>query len=218
VGLPDAAEAYAALMTLPELGPVAAILVGYNGEPREGERIFEPVRKFGKPLLDVVAPMSHIERQSFIDEGNVEHGPSRYWKSGYTEALTDEFIDAVIAAGESFTSTESSLLFFRVHGAATRVADDATAFSLRREKWDFNVIAQWREPGQADVHKAWARKLWQQLEPLTLGAAYVNHLAADDSAEKLRASFGGNYERLSQIKAKYDPGNLFRINPNIKPA
>jgi len=218
VGLPDEAEVYAGLMTMPELGPVAAILVGYNGDPSEGARVFEPVRRFGKPILDAVGPMTHIERQRFIDEGNVEHGPSRYWKSGYTETLSDAFIDAVIGAGETFTSSESSLLFFRVHGAAARVADDATAFALRREKWDFNVIAQWRDPREAATHKAWARNLWRQLEPLTLGAAYVNHLAADDSSEKFRASFGGNYDRLAAIKAEFDPDNLFRINPNIRPA
>jgi FAD/FMN-containing dehydrogenase len=215
--MPDEAECYAGLLTLPDLGPVAVMLVGYNGDVPEGERCFAPVRAFGKPLLDAIGPMTHRERQAFIDEGNVEHGVPRYWKSGYAESLPDEFLDAAIAAARTFTSPESSILFFRVHGACTRVRDDATAFALRREKWDFNVIAQWRDPAEAETHKAWARALWSALEPLTLGAAYVNHLAADDSGEKLRASFGANYARLAQLKAEYDPDNAFCFNPNIPP-
>jgi len=71
---------------------------------------------------------------------------------------------------------------------------------------------------ESDQHKDWTRSLWDQLEPLTTGAAYVNHLAGDDSAEKVRASFGANYERLARIKSQYDPDNLFRFNPNIPPA
>ena len=216
--LPDEAEAFAGIITLPEVGPVVVIMAGYNGDLAEGERIFAPVKSFGKPVLDIVGPMPHVQRQSMVDEGNVDHGPLRYWKSGYTEDLTDEFIDAVLAAGDSFSSPESSLLFFRVHGAASRVPSDATAFALRGDKWDFNVIAQWRDGAESDRHKAWAREHWGRLEPLTSGAAYLNHLAGDDSAEKIRASYGSNYERLAKIKAKYDPDNLFRLNANVQPA
>ncbi len=216
--LPDEAEAYAGLLTLPDLGPVVAILVGYNGDVAEGERVFAPVRNFGKPAVDIVKPMPHVERQKLVDEGAIDHGPLRYWKSGYTEMLSDEFIDVVVSAAESFSSPESSLLFFHVHGAAARVPSEATAFALRGQKWDFNVITQWRNAADSDRHKAWTRALWDQLEPLTTGVAYVNHLAGDDSAAKIRASFGTNYERLARIKAKYDPANMFRLNPNIQPA
>ena len=131
--------------------------------------------------------------------------------------MSDEFIDTVISAGEAFTSPESSLLFFHFHGAAARVPSDATAFALREVKYDFNVIAQWRDAAESDRHKAWVRELWDRLEPLTSGATYLNHLAGDDSATKVRASYGSNYERLAEIKAKYDPGNLFRLNPNVQP-
>ncbi len=215
--LPDEAEAFAGLLTIPDLGPVVAILAGYNGEIAEGERIFAPLRNFAEPAVDMISPMPHVQRQQLVDEGAVDHGPLRYWKSGYTENISDEFIDAVVSAAKNFTSPESSLLFFYVHGAAARVANDATAFALRGEKWDFNVISQWRDATESEQHKAWTRELWDQLEPLTTGAAYVNHLAGDDSAAKIRASFGSNYERLATIKAKYDPGNLFRLNANIQP-
>jgi FAD/FMN-containing dehydrogenase len=98
------------------------------------------------------------------------------------------------------------------------VPSGATAFGLRQEQWDFNVISQWTEARETDAQIAWTRELWSRLEPLISGSAYVNHLAGDDRPEKVRASFGANYERLSALKRQYDPMNVFRLNANIVPA
>ena len=105
-----------------------------------------------------------------------------------------------------------------MHGAATRVLPTETAFAARRPQWDFDAIGQWTDGAQSAEHIAWVRALWTQLEPHLEGSAYVNHLAEDDRPEKVRASFGENYGRLRQLKAVYDPTNLFRINANIAPA
>jgi len=110
----------------------------------------------------------------------------------------------------------SALLFFYMHGAATRISPTATAFAPRRAQWDFDAIGQWTDAVQSATHTAWVRALWTKLEPHLQGA-YVNHLAADDQPEKVRASFGQNYGRLRALKAAYDPKNLFRINANIAP-
>ena len=118
----------------------------------------------------------------------------------------------------SFTSPLSALIFFYMHGAATRVPPTETAFAARRPQWDFDAIGQWTDGAQSAEHIAWVRALWSQLEPHLEGSAYVNHLAEDDRPEKVRASFGENYGRLRQLKAVYDPTNLFRINANIAPA
>jgi FAD/FMN-containing dehydrogenase len=111
----------------------------------------------------------------------------------------------------------SAIALFPLHGAVTRVPSDATAFSVREPVWDCNAIAQWIDPSESEQHIAWTRQVWANIEPHTSGGAYVNHLAADDRPEKLRASYGSNYQRLLAVKRKYDPSNLFRFNPNIQP-
>jgi FAD/FMN-containing dehydrogenase len=215
--LPDEAEAYAALLTAPEGMPVAALLLGYNGPIAEGEKVLAPARRFGKPVADVVGPMPYAARQRMLDEPNAVHGLQRYWRSAFTEQISDGLIDVMVDGASKFSSPLSALLFFQMHGAATRVAPTATAFAPRRPQWDFDAIGQWAEAAQSPTHIAWVRALWSELEPHLKGSAYVNHLAADDRPEKVRASFGENYARLRTLKAAYDPKNLFRVNANIAP-
>ena len=216
--MPDEAELNLGLLTHPEAGPLVALLPGWNGDLDAGMAYFEQVLNFGTPIMSEVGPMPHIARQSMLDEGNAEYGTRRYWKSGFTDELSDEIIDTVAAAAREFSSPMSAILFFRVHGAVTRVAPDATAFGLRSPKWDFNVMTQWTDASETDRHKSWTRELWSRLEPMTSGAAYVNHMSGEESQEIVRASFGDNYSRLAAIKRQYDPDNLFRINTNIPPA
>jgi FAD/FMN-containing dehydrogenase len=215
--LPDEAEAYAALLTAPQGMPVAALILGYNGPIAEGETVLAPARRFGKPVADVVAPMPYAARQRMLDEPNATHGLQRYWRSAFTEQISDGLIDVMVEGASSFSSPLSALLFFHMHGAATRVSPLATAFAPRRTQWDFDAIGQWADAGQSATHTGWVRALWTKLEPHLKGSAYVNHLAADDRPEKVRASYGDNYARLRALKATYDPKNLFRVNANIAP-
>jgi len=215
--LPDEAEAYAALLTAPEGMPVAALILGYNGPIAEGEKVLAPARRFGKPVADVVGPMPYAARQRMLDEPNAIHGLQRYWRSAFTEQISDGLIDVMVEGASRFSSPMSALLFFHLHGAATRVSPTATAFAPRRAQWDFDAIGQWADGAESATHIAWVRALWTKLEPHLQGSAYVNHLAADDRPEKVRASFGENYGRLRALKAAYDPKNLFRVNANIAP-
>ena len=215
--LPDEAEAYAALLTAPEGMPVAALILGYNGPIADGERVLAPARRFGKPAADVVGPMAYAARQRLLDDPNATHGLQRYWRSAFTEQISDGLIDVMVEGASSFSSPLSALLFFHMHGAATRVSPTATAFAPRRTQFDFDAIGQWTDAAESSKHTAWVRALWSKLEPHLQGNAYVNHLAADDRPEKVRASFGENYARLRALKATYDPKNLFRVNANIAP-
>jgi FAD/FMN-containing dehydrogenase len=215
--LPDEAEAYAAVLTAPQGMPVAALILGYNGSLAEGERVLGPARRFGKPIADVVGPMPYAARQQLLDEPNAVHGLQRYWRSAFTEQITDPLIDSLVDAAAGFSSVLSALIFFYMHGAATRVPSTATAFAPRRALWDFDVVGQWKDTQESPSHIGWVRSLWSRLEPHLQGTAYVNHLAADDRPEKVRASFGENYSRLRALKAVYDPNNLFRLNANIAP-
>jgi hypothetical protein len=216
-GLPDAAEAYAALLTTPDGVPAVALLLGYNGPLEEGERVLAPARRCGAPLADLVQPMPYVARQAMLDAGFSEHGPQRYWKSGYARTLSDEVIDALVDGAAAFPNPLSAMAVFNFHGAAARVAPDATAFALREPLFDLNVMAQWLEPAATEPCVAWVRGLWAQVEPRTTGTAYVNHIAGDDRPERVRASYGGNYARLVALKDAYDPTNLFCLNPNIPP-
>ena len=215
--LPDEAEAYCGLLTSPQGVPVAALVLGYNGPVAEGEKVLAPARKFGRPVADLVGPMPYRARQCMLDEPNATHGLQRYWRSAFTEQLSDDLIGILVDTAAGFSSPLSALLFFYMHGAATRVPTTATAFAARRTQWDFDVIGQWTDAAESSRHIAWVRALWGRLDPHLEGSAYVNHLAADDRPEKVRASFGENYTRLRQLKAVYDPANLFRSNANIAP-
>jgi len=215
--LPDEAEAFAALLTAPQGMPVAALLLGYNGPIDEGEKVLEPARRFGAPIADLVGPVPYVARQTMLDAPNAEHGLHRYWRSAFADQISDEFIDTIVDGAATFSSPLSALIFFYIHGAAARPSPTETAFAARAQQWDFDAIGQWSDGASSDHHIGWLRALWSRLEPHLLGKVYTNHAAADDRPEVIRASYGGNYARLQQIKAIYDPANLFRINANISP-
>jgi hypothetical protein len=215
--LPDEAEAYAALLTAPQGMPVGALLLGYNGPISDGEKIFAPARQFGKPIADLIGPMPYSARQKLLDDPNATHGLQRYWRSALTERISDELIELLVEGASKFSSPLSAIVFFYMHGAAARVAPNETAFAARRTQWDFDLIGQWANAAESASHIAWVKSLWGSLEPQLLGTAYVNHLSSDDRPEKVRASFGQNYDRLRQVKRVYDPTNLFRLNANIAP-
>ena len=104
--------------------PVVALLLGYNGPIEKGEEVLGPARRFGTPLADMVGPMPYTARQTMLDANNGEHGLHRYWRSAFTEQISDELIDALVEGAASFSSPLSSMIFFHMHGAATRAAAD----------------------------------------------------------------------------------------------
>ena len=152
-----------------------------------------------------------------LDEPNATHGLQRYWRSAFTERVSDDLIDLLVGGASKFSSPMSAIIFFYMHGAAARFGPTDTAFAARRTQWDFDLIGQWANPAESSSHITWVKSLWGMLESHLLGEAYVNHLALDDRPEKVRASYGQNYDRLRQVKGVYDPTNLFRMNANIAP-
>jgi predicted ATPase/FAD/FMN-containing dehydrogenase/DNA-binding NarL/FixJ family response regulator len=216
--LPDEAFSLGALLTAPDGVPMAAMLLSHTGPIEAGERALEPARSFGPPVADLVQPMPYVTRQALLDPGFAEPGVQRYWKSGFADTLSDELIDVLVHGAAAFPSPLASIAWYPIHGAAVRVAADATAYGLRRPLWDVNVIAQWVDPQESERQIAWARRIWVLIDPLTTGTTYINHMAGDDRPERVRASYGGNYERLVALKNTYDPTNLFRLNANIRPS
>lgn len=216
--LPDEAEAYAALVTAPDGVKMTAVLLGYNGDLAQGEKVLAPMRNFATPAADLITRMPYSARQSMLDDPNAVHGLHRYWRSAFTDTLSDGFIDTMIAGAHRFTSPMSALFMFNVHGALTRVPEDAMAFAARKTQWDFDVIGAWADGAESPQHIAWVREVWDELAPHRSETVYINHMAAEDRPETVRASYGGNHGRLRELKRRYDPGNLFRFNANIAPA
>jgi FAD/FMN-containing dehydrogenase len=212
--LPDEAEAYASILTSPDGQPLIALLLGYTGPLADGERVLAPARQFGSPVADLVGPMPYVKRQQLIDDLGV-HGIHRYWKSGFVPHMTDEFIDLVVEQTKILPSPMTVIGFFYFHGAASRVDPQATAFGLRSAQWDFDIISQWTNPAEAAIHVQWTREFWKLAEPYASGV-YVNHIAEDEPG-RVTAAYGPYYARLVSVKNQYDPGNLFRLNHNIRP-
>ena len=215
-GCPDEMVAAGALMTSPDGAPVAVIVVGYIGDLAAGEKAVAPLRKFATPLADTIAPTSYVQLNTLFDEAFPYGGVYRYWKSSFLKDLGDDMLEIVIARSAKFLSPMSNVLFFHLHGAATRVDRDSTAFGLRDDQWDYDVISQWTDPAEAARHIQWTREFWTAVEPFASGDVYVNHLDAEE-ATRIRAAYSHGYERLVALKTKYDPTNLFRMNQNIRP-
>ena len=213
---PDEMLAAAALMTSPEGEPVAVIIASYIGDPVTGDALLAPLRQFGRPLADTIAPTTYVELNSLFDAAVPYGNVQRYWKSSFLKELPDDLIEILIERSAKFLSPMSMVLFFHLHGAAARVDPDATAFGLRDDQWDYDVISQWTDSAEAADHIKWTRDFWTAVEPFASGEVYVNHLDAEE-ATRIRAAYTRNYDRLVALKNQYDPVNLFRLNQNIRP-
>ncbi|HEY8871801.1 MAG TPA: FAD-binding oxidoreductase [Stellaceae bacterium] len=217
-GCPDEMLAAASLMTSPEGAPVAVIIVSYIGDIAKGEALVAPLRQFGSPLADTIAPTSYAQLNTLFDAAVPYGGVQRYWKSSFLKELGDDLIEVFIERSAKFLSPMSMVLFFHMHGAATRADPNGTAFGLRDDQWDYDVISQWNDPAEAPGHIQWTRNFWNAVEPFATGEVYVNHLDAEEGTTRIRAAYGRNYDRLVALKNRYDPTNLFRLNQNIKPS
>jgi FAD/FMN-containing dehydrogenase len=210
---PDDLTAFAGLFTTPEGLPVVAIIAAWFGADEQADTQLQPLRSFGVPLADLTTKMPYGQLQSMFDAA-VPSGLRRYWKSGYFPELPDDLLEVILEHSARGTSPHSFILFFHIHGKAARVAPDATAFGARANQWDFDIIPQWTSASDDRVHMEWARTFWAAVEPFSKGV-YANHLDRDDGAERVRAAYGSNVERLRAVKRAYDPQNMFRTINNI---
>lgn len=212
---PDDLTANVALMTTPDGHDVVAVIAAWFGPTAEAEVWLGPLRRFGAPIADLIGDMSYDHLQTMLDPA-APAGLRRYWKSGYVPTMDDEFVEIVLEHVRRKTSPLSLVLMLHMHGAAARVAPDATAFGARATQWDVDILPQWQAADEDARHIAWARSFWSDVAKFTSGV-YSNHLDTDDGAPRVRAAYGGNYDRLVTLKQRYDPDNFFNVNNNIPP-
>jgi FAD/FMN-containing dehydrogenase len=213
---PDELAAYAALVTAPDGMPVVAIVVCYNGPVEAGERVIRPLRQFGPPIADMVQPMPYTAFQSILNDANPP-GMQVYWKSSFLRDLSDEVIDLIVAHGPTMPSPLAAMIVEFYGGAVNRVGIADTAYPHRSALYLLNMMSLWPDPTKSDANIAWVRGLYGAAEPFATGRTYMNFLS-DEGEDRVRAAYGENYPRLAALKRRYDPTNLFRLNPNIKPA
>jgi len=212
---PDELMAYTGFIVTPDGLPVTAIVPVWVGDVKDAEKHLAPLRNFGSPLADMVTEMPYVQIQALLDAA-APAGIRRYWKSGYFTELTDELLDIIIRNVSTRPSPLSPFLLFHIRGAAVKMKQDSTAFSHREDHWDGDIISQWLDAADDEKNISWTRNFWKEIEPFTNGV-YVNHLGTDDDPRVANA-YGSNFEKLKEVKKKYDPDNFFRMNNNIKPA
>lgn len=209
----------AALTTLPQLGPALGFSVCYSGPIDKADEALKPVRQFRKPTVDALQVLPYVQLQAADDVLNAA-GRGSYERSGFLPGVRTELIEAAVSAMEARRPAETQIILSGdCAGAFRRVAPQATAFSNRDAHSTLIVQARWQDPrdqAAAETSMQWARETFALLEPHTKGF-YVNTVASDDPAQRIRATYGANYERLVALKRKYDPQNLFRRNANIPP-
>jgi FAD/FMN-containing dehydrogenase len=213
---PEELTAYAALITTPDGMPAVAVIPCWCGDMAEGERVLAPLRAFGPPLLDAVQPLPFPAMQSILD-GAFPSGTYNYWKASFVPKLTDAVIDLFIEHGNRMGSPLSGCLVEFYGGAPGRVGAAESAFAQRGAEFNIGMTAQWVDPAESATHIAWARAMYDAFEPHSSGMHLLN-FQSDAGDDVTRASFGDNYRRLAEVKKKYDPGNFFSLNQNIKAA
>jgi FAD/FMN-containing dehydrogenase len=196
---------------------VLVLAMCWSGAPERGQAATAPVRALGKPIADVVGPMPFTAWQTAFDP-LLTPGARNYWKSHDFIALSDGLLDSVLDHVGRLPSAECEVFIGHLGGATSRVPADATAYPHREVQFAMNVHTRWRDPAQDAACIAWARSLFDAAAPHATGGVYVNFMPEDEAQRVARGAYGTNYERLARIKARVDPGNLFRHNQNIRPA
>jgi FAD/FMN-containing dehydrogenase len=195
---------------------VLVLAVCYSGDLDAGERALEPLRRFGRPLADLVGPMPYTALQTASDAA-YPNGRRNYWKSHYVDEISDDAISVIAEHAPRMRSPLSSFYFQHLGGAISRPGADTAAFGHRSAGFDFAILTVWEDAAEDAEHMTWARDFFTAMQPYATGV-YVNNLGTE-GADRVRAAYAAQtYERLATLKDTYDPRNVFRLNQNIAPS
>jgi FAD/FMN-containing dehydrogenase len=198
--------------------PAVGIVYCYVGPVEDGEQAIRPLRESTSPTLDLVQPMPYAALQQMMDAGN-PHGIHEYFKIDWLQDLPDEAIDVALEQTERLPAPFGQVILAPMGGAVGGTNGDI-ALNTPDARWAYFCLTMWMDPGEDDGNIAWTRGFADAMRPFGLGtAAFPNFISPDESVERLRSSYGPEkYERLLELKRKWDPDNVFRLNQNIEPA
>jgi FAD/FMN-containing dehydrogenase len=198
---------------------LAGIIVCHAGPEDQAERDVAPLRSLGTPVLDAIVRKSYCEVNAQFDFGFPD-GALNYWKSSFLQGLPDEAIETMVERFALAPSPMTVLLIEDIHGQVTRVPVDATAIPHRRKGFNLLIPSVWQDRSENQANIEWTRAIFASLSPYLADGRYVNYLDDDEASrpgDPVVAAYGPNYERLVELKAKYDPDNVFHLNQNIPP-
>ncbi len=195
---------------------VAVLAIMYAGDPARGEALIDPLRRMGTPVGEHVGVQPYVAWQQAFDP-LLTHGARNYWKSHNLAALSDGLIDTVVEYANRLPSPQCEIFIASLGGATERPDPEETAYPHRDARFVMNVHGRWEDRADDARCIGWTREFITASAPFATGGVYVNFLT-DDERDRIRTAYGTNYQRLAQVKRRYDPDNLFRMNQNIKPA
>lgn len=196
---------------------LAALAICHAGSPEAAERDLAPIRAFGTPVMEALGPMPYPAINAILDAG-YPRGALNYWKSSFVRELSDGLIDEATARFATTPSPMNAVLIEHYHGAVTRVGVTDTAVPHRETGYNLLLPTIWTDPADTDANVAWTRETYEAFRPYLREGRWLNYLSDDDQADAIRAAYGPNFDRLTEVKRRYDPDNLFHLNHNIEPA
>jgi FAD/FMN-containing dehydrogenase len=213
----DDLTVFAGLMHAPDGSgtKLSALVVFHTGATADADRDLRPFESWGSPLVVQVGPMPYPVMNTILDAG-YPSGSLNYWLSSFTHGLPDELIDVAVERFATVPSPMSAMLLEHFHGAVTRVGPTETAVPHRDEGWSLLLPSVWTDPAETDANIAWTRETFAALRPHFAAGRWLNYLGDDQADDAVEAAYGPNYERLREVKRRYDADNVFHLNHNIR--
>lgn len=197
--------------------PIVAMLACYSGSPEEGEKVVAPIKSFGNPIGDVLVRRPYAQIQALLDATQPK-GRRYYWKSEYLPRIEPALCEKAMEHAARIRSPHSAVILFQIGGALNRLGEDHSPVGNRDARYVLNLAGAWDRQEDDPANIAWAREAWADLKSFSTGGTYINFLTEEEGPERTQAALGGGLRRLAEIKARWDPQNVFRTNRNIQPA
>jgi len=195
---------------------IVALLACHSGSLEAGEKAIAPIKSFGRPIGDVLVRRPYTQVQSLLDATQPK-GRRYYWKSEYLPGVEPALCDSMIDHASRIRSPHAAVILFQLAGALNRLPNDHSAVGNRDARYVLNITASWDQAADDGANISWARDAWSAMKSYSTGGNYINFQTADEATERLASALGGNLARLAEIKARWDPENVFRTNRNIQP-
>jgi FAD/FMN-containing dehydrogenase len=195
---------------------IVALFVCDTGPIAEAKKRAAAIKAFGSPVGDILQPRPYVTQQSLLD-ATQPNGRRYYWKSEYLPGVEKDLLEQFIEHGNRIVSPHSAILLFPLKGALNELPESHSAVGNRKTGSVFNVTGSWEKVADDEKNITWARDAWSDMRQFSTGGTYINFLTEEEGDDRIRDAYGDNYDRLIEIKTKYDPGNLLRNNKNIAP-